>query len=50
METQNTDKKIWSKPTVLTLDINHDTYSDKGTGDREVGKGDAENKLKSIPS
>lgn len=50
METQNTDKKLWSKPTVLTLDISNDTYTAKGTGEKEVGQGGGENKSKSIPS
>ena len=50
METQNNNKKTWSKPTVLVLGINKDTYSDPGRGDKETGKGSGNNKSKSIPS
>ncbi|NBB22954.1 hypothetical protein GVN20_26595 [Runella sp. CRIBMP] len=50
METQNNNKKSWAKPTVLSLDINKETYSADGKGDREVGQGDAANQTKSIPS
>ncbi len=50
METQNNNKKSWAKPTVLSLDINKETYSALGKGDREVGQGGGENKVKAIPS
>jgi hypothetical protein len=52
METQNNNnnKKTWSKPTVLALDINKDTYTSQGQGEREVGSGVGQNQYKNIPS
>ncbi len=50
METLNNDKKVWAKPLIQTLNINKDTYSSKGGGEREVGQGGGKNQLKRIPS
>ncbi len=50
METQNNNKKTWSKPAVLALDIAKDTYSALGKGEKEVGQGGGQNQYKSIPS
>jgi hypothetical protein len=50
METQNNDKKVWAKPTVLSLNINKDTYTSQGNGIKEVGQGVGENLKKDIPS
>jgi hypothetical protein len=50
METLTNDKKVWAKPTVQILNINKDTYSSQGHGEREVGKGGGENQNKDIPS
>lgn len=51
METQNNNKKSWTKPTVLTLDISNDTYAGGSAPGREVGSGDAANKdAKALPS
>ena len=50
METQSSDRKIWVKPSVQTLNINNDTYTAPGRGTKEVGKGGGENSKKSIPS
>ncbi|QHV96965.1 hypothetical protein [Spirosoma endbachense] len=50
MEALYNDRKVWAKPTVQTLNINKDTYSSQGHGDREVGKGGGDNQTKDIPS
>jgi hypothetical protein len=50
METQNNDKKVWAKPTVMSLNINKDTYTSQGSGIKETGKGGGENLVKDIPS
>lgn len=50
MTTNSTDKKRWESPAVQNLNINKDTYVNKGRGEREVGKGGGTNKDKDLPS
>ena len=50
MEKPNNDKKGWANPTVQALNINKDTYSSQGNGEKEVGKGGGDNLKKDIPS
>ena len=50
MEPVQNDLKVWATPTVQMLNINTDTYTNPGRGDKEVGQGGGNNKDKSIPS
>ena len=50
MEPVQNARKVWAKPTVQLLNINSDTYTNPGRGDKEVGQGGGNNNDKSIPS
>ncbi|QIP13922.1 hypothetical protein G8759_15535 [Spirosoma aureum] len=50
MDTLTNNRKAWAKPTVQILNINKDTYSSQGHGEKEVGNGGGANQTKDIPS